>query len=368
MKYPIVVLIFLLLATSTSSPAFADTQIAFYSDRDGDDIVWGMGFSVFVMSLDGSIAINLSKEIGMDTKPFLSPDRTKYLFWSSRNGSREIFVMNSNGSNRRNLGAGYNPRWSPDGMEILFGVERNPPLGDRDIFVMNSDGSNRRNLGTGSFPEWSPNGKKIAFTGQDVPIGDVVELGDVFAITDIYVMNADGTDKLKVSDERTRDQFLSWSPDGTKVAFHGIVDRNGHSSVYVVNVDGSDLLNLTKDFTHSWGASWSPDGRQVAFQSSADIFVINADGTNLVNLTGQNPPGGNGIPMWSPDGTKILFETDRDGNREIYTMNADGSNPVNLTNHPANDCCGSWWVNPPSALISPQDKVITTWGQIKHAN
>ena len=46
-------------------------------------------------------------------------------------------------------------------------------------------------------------------------------------------------------------------------------------------------------------------------------------------------------------------------------MNADGSNPVNLTNHPGHDCCGVWWVNPTSTLVSPQEKLITTWGQIK---
>jgi len=67
---------------------------------------------------------------------------------------------------------------------------------------------------------------------------------------------------------------------------------------------------------------------------------MNADGSNQTNLTKN--PAGDGCPVWSPDGRKIAFVSDRDGNEEIYGMNADGSSQTNLTKNPAGDGCPVW--------------------------
>ena len=92
---------------------------------------------------------------------------------------------------------------------------------------------------------------------------------------------------------------------------------------------------------------------------------MNVDGTDTVQLT--NHRGWDGNPSWSPDGGRIIFDTERDGNREIYVMNADGSNPVNLTKHPANDA-NPYWHRTETTAVSPQDKLFTTWGQVKRGN
>ncbi len=364
MKYLRVVLILALLAASTSCPVFGDKQIRFWSDRDGGN--WA-GYSLFAMNADGSAPVNLSKELGVELGSSWSPDGTKILFDSDRTGDSEIFVVNADGSNPVNLTndpakSDLSPSWSPDGTKILWERWPLPDMADMDrpeIFVMNADGSNQRNLGDGYRPTWSPDGIKIAFAAPAV------------FFRDIFVMNLDGSGKLNISNDRARDNsFPSWSPDGLKVAFHGVSDFNGHSSVYVVNVDGSRLLNLSEGFTHAGGASWSPDGTKIAFVSG-DIYCVNVDGTNLVNLTQQNPPGWNGHVRWSGDGATILFNTFRDGNWEIYIMNADGSSPVNLTNHPAADQFPSWFsfdFSVLSTLVSPRDKLFTTWGEIKHGN
>ncbi len=123
-------------------------------------------------------------------------------------------------------------------------------------------------------------------------------------------------------------------------------DRDG-GGIYIMNIDApSQIVRLT-NYANDGGARWSPDGKKIAFTSNREgnieIYVINSDGTGLIKLT-DNPinPGNNFDPYWSPDGTKIAFRTDRDGNEEIYVMNADGTNPVNLTNNPARDGEPKW--------------------------
>ncbi len=94
---------------------------------------------------------------------------------------------------------------------------------------------------------------------------------------------------------------------------------------------------------------------------NSDIYVMDADGKNPVNLT-RNPTG-NFDPSWSPDETKIVFASNRDGNYEIYVMNADGSHIVRLTTHPAADSSPVWFGAP--LAVSPKRKLATQWGKIK---
>ena len=361
MRYLRIVSIAALLAVAPTCQVFADLRIAFYSDREGREIAVGQRErEVFVMNPDGSNPVNLTKQIGVDTLPSVSLDKTKYLFSSNRTGDYEIFLMNVDGSNRVNLTnapeSDYSPRWSPDGRQILW--TKSGPL---RIFVMNSDGSDKRNLGDGNGSVWSPDGRMIGFT-----------LDGPFENDDAFVMNADGGGRRQVTDELFPTRFVSWSRDGTKVAIdHRKPFGFVQNKIYIVNLDGTGLFELTKDVPEvdCFGGAWSPDGTKIAITSTGGIYVLNSDGTNPINVTIHHDHRWGSSPRWSPDGSKILYQlTFWIGDQhhgEIYIMNADGSNPVNLTNHPAHDCCSVWWVNPSSTLVSPQEKLIATWGQIK---
>ncbi len=206
--------------------------------------------------------------------------------------------------------------------------------GGYQIYVMNGDGSNVRQLTNfpppNSEPTWSPDGSMIAFTsGKD----------DINNFT-LYAIDVDGNNARRLLEPVAGDNWYpAWSPLGDRIIFQSNRDRN--FELYTVMVDSGQLTRLTQNDRVDSMPSWSPDGRKIAFVSDRDgdgeIYVMDADGTNVVRLT--HAPGEDTQPAWSPDGTKILFISDRTGNGEIYVMNADGSNQTRLT---FTDTYGEW--------------------------
>jgi Tol biopolymer transport system component len=297
---------------------------------------------------------------------------SRIAYTSFRNGRFDFYVMNADGSKQRRLTTPARssrlPAWSPDGRRIAYvsgpGVcildfhfvdERNAGIGDVDISVTNADGSGLRRLtrdpAVDCAPAWSPDGRKIAFQRSFVRReGDRV-VGLDF---DVYVINADGSGEQKLTDDAVSAQPI-WSPDGRKIAFWSGPDGNG-GAVYVMNADGSERRLLTRNRPREPGANlghvaWSPDGSKMLLVRSGVtegwdtrkffIVVINTDGSGSRTLT-RFSPGNGGLPSWSPDGRKIVFVNDRDGNFEVYVMNADGSGQRNLTRHPGHDSDPAW--------------------------
>ena len=131
--------------------------------------------------------------------------------------------------------------------KIAFVSERD---GNKEIYVMNPDGSEQKNLTNNpafdGSPSWSPDGKRIAF--HSYRDGN----------REIYVMNPDGTDQKRLTNNPAGDKYPSWSPDGKKIAFSS---WNGKGEIYVINSDGSNQTRLTYNpskLAHNWLPSWSP--------------------------------------------------------------------------------------------------------------
>jgi Tol biopolymer transport system component len=236
--------------------------------------------------------------------------------------SPDIWTVDPDGSDLINLTSNspagdYGPSWSPDGTKIAYSSGygyTSPPANpgpSPEIFVMGPDGSNRTQVTHKdevtyfrNAPAWSPDGTRIAFYGSS-PTGN-----------NIYVMNADGTNQIQVTQFSGSASPLPpvWSPDGSRLAFHKFDDDQAtpdtfEGDIYVVNVDGSSVTNLTPGtVAEDLSPSWSPDGTKLAFSSdraadrSFDLYTMNADGTE-VSLVSKN----GGYPEWSPDGSRIAF-------------------------------------------------------------
>jgi Tol biopolymer transport system component len=223
------------------------------------------------------------------------------------------------------------PSWSPDGTRISFHSHRD---NNREVYVMNADGSNQTRLtdnpASDAGASWSPDGQKIAF------------VSDRDGNFEIYTMNADGSNQTRITDNPSSDRFPSWSPDTSRIVFHTNRDKN--RDIYTMNADGSGLSRLTDNPAADTLPSWSPDGSRIAFVSHRDenpeIYIMDADGSNQTRLTINSTM--DIMPSWSPDGSRIVFVSGRDENPEIYVMNADGSDQVRLTDEPAQDIYPSW--------------------------
>ena len=230
---------------------------------------------------------------------------------------------------------------SGDNSRIVFATDRHgpDPVGDHgnpEIYIMNADGSDQRRLtndkAADNTPILSPDGSKIAFVSQR---------GGGF---DIFVMNADGTNQRRLTDFTKLGIGAvnpSWSPDGKRVLFRSRVKR---LDIYVINLDGTGLVKLTDEPRGVVMPAWSPDGRKVAFGSlrhgEPEIYTMNADGSGHTRLTFNTSRDNR--PSWSPDSRRIAFQSDRDGEMEIYVMNADGTEQTRLTRNPTEDAYPSW--------------------------
>lgn len=288
-------------------------------------------------------------------------------FRSDRTGLSDVFTMDATGAAVTDVTGSAtvedrSPVWSPDGKHIAF-TRITRTGGKPDLYMMNANGSARQRLTKTPVPErdptWSPDGTMLAYSARVSPSGPFR----------IFVVEADGTGRTQLTTQAagSADRAPAWSPDGTRIAF--VSDRDGgFPELYLVNVDGTGVERFTTNTSIDGNPSWSPDGTRIAVErccadGTSEIYALDVATRAEIDLT--NSAGMQEFdPVWSPDGARIAYVAFAvgEGNIDVWAMNADGSGQTRLTTHAALDLSPSWQPLPTCTITGtdgPDDLVGT---------
>lgn len=263
--------------------------------------------------LQDSSPIRLTHHPAWDYHPAFSPDGSRVLFTSQRTGEPSLWIVAANGGEPAPVpvaGSGdFYSSWAPDGQSIAIDLRERggPPHLYRYWFGSGKLERLTDSPGMDAHPAFSPDGSEIVFTSM--------RAGSM----DIWIMNADGTAPHPVFQDDAGDWHPSWSPDGRRILFES--DRGGgESQVWRVDRDGSNLLRVTHGPGQSSRASWSPDGTLILFGQDDGLWVTSPEGGEPVRLLER--PGREANAAWSPDGSRIVVSAHEGANSDlwIYTL------------------------------------------------
>ena len=327
----------LFVLTVGVSPLFAQapttTKILFTSSRDGNR-------EVYIMNPDGSEQVRLTKHPGNDLQAVWSPMGERILFVSDRGGERDLYMMSSDGSNvrrvfKRKIEAWRTtPTWSPDGKQIIYDQWDRSGGGTSSMYILTLGEQDPEFIGMYSRPVWSPDGREIACSAANP------------ARRWIILMNARTQKHERLLPKKTLPWQTqpSWSATGDKIAFVG-------------NKDPIPVI-LDRDLHNAWAAKDT-------------IFIVNRDGTGLKQLV---PEDGQAAlyPAVSPNGEEVLYTQQINGRRgrfQVFKVNVNSKIRTQLT-HIGNILqanTGGDWFDPAYTLpVSPQPQLLTTtWGDVK---
>ncbi len=292
-----------------------------------------MRTSRVIHSLSGSATLFLAVLFTSASAQATFPGQNGQIVFSANPaGSVQIYTINPDGTGMAqitNLPAtaqtGLIPIFSPDGRRILFSYAQGSA--NPNLYVINADGTGLTQLtfdGLSTAGRWSPDGSRIVFGRTSTLSGTGV----------IATMRADGSGGESVLTNVIWGAYWPvYTPDGKHIVYYS-TEGGFLEKVWIMNADGSNQTPLTPAALELFPGDVSPDGRLVSMWNHnstslpTSIFAMNIDGTDIRRLT--NSGGHHDLyPVYSPDGTKIVFASDRlssDTSLDVFTMNADGSN------------------------------------------
>jgi Tol biopolymer transport system component len=188
-------------------------------------------------------------------------------------------------------------------------------------------------------------GEEPVVTGEPIDPADLSGRIVFDDFEDVSVMDVDGSNVVVVAGSPGSEFDGELSPDGEWVVYRDSTRGiNEDDEVFVARVDGSDRRNLTNDRANDWGPTWSPDGSTIAFNSDRDGsplqgYLVDADGSNLRRL---DVATWFEYPSFSPDGTKIAFEGHAGSDYEVYVVDVASGVVQQLTDSPGRDGWPAW--------------------------
>jgi TolB protein len=301
------------------------------------------GTTPFAREYSGSIANprayahKIADEIHQQQRALRGVAQTRLTFNSDRDGermagtienrgSKEIYISDYDGENQRRVTTGFslniNSTWSPDGRSIVYTsyIRGMPNIFVSHIFQGTKD-ELTKNAGNNFLPVFSPDGTRVAFISNRDQAGN----------TEVYVMNADGSNVQRLTNNPAADTTPTWNPQGTQIAF--VSDRSGSPQIWVMGIDGLGQRQLTHE-SYADRPTWSPAPyNEVAYAAKTgpgqDIKILDLATREVRQLTFGE--GTNESPSFSPNGRHIAFSSTRSGKTQIFTMSRTGQDLKQIT-------------------------------------
>ncbi|MBH0201443.1 MAG: Tol-Pal system beta propeller repeat protein TolB [Nitrospira sp.] len=263
--------------------------------------------------------------------------RTKIAYVSELGTARELFVMDYDGYDPRQLTAdgflNLMPRWSPDRRFLVFTTYRNRNTQDIDMIEL-ATGKRWTLVAQGGLnitPVLSPDGNSLAYSSSHEGNAELYRLDTKTKAVQRLTTHAAG------------DLSPSWSPSGRELVFTS--DRSGGPQIFLMSADGSNVRRLTFDGDYNAAPAWSPRGNWIAYvcrtpKKEYKLCVITPDGQKRVQLT--TGLGVDDSPSWSPDGRHLVFSSTVEGKSQIYMIDADGKDLERITFTGTHNSAPSW--------------------------